>query len=387
VNREVLKTIEMLEQYISKQEFKGYDPYDTLNSWIPFHWAGKWGPPIAIQFQKRNPINIRPLIGIKKGYNPKGMGLLLKSYSLLYYHSKNEDYLQKANWIYAWLLNNYSTGFSGMCWGYNFDWASPGDFIPAYTPSVVATSFVVDGLYEYYKLTKTPKAKEAILSAAKYICKDIKITTFPQGKSYSYTHISEGCCYNASLLAAEILAKADKINNRNDHSENINLAIDFVLSKQKTEGEWWYSYNPKTNSERKQIDFHQGFVLVSLYNLNRLLSTPRKDVDDSIKLGLQYYRKNQFFENGQSLWRIPKKWPVDIHNQSQGIITFTKLEEFNGDYGDYAKTIAEWTIKNMQSPHGFFYYRKNRILTNRIPYMRWSQAWMLLALTELVSNE
>jgi hypothetical protein len=39
-------------------------------------------------------------------------------------------------------------------------------------------------------------------------------------------------------------------------------------------------------------------------------------------------------------------------------------------------------LKNLYSSQGFFYFRKGRFLTNRIPYMRWSQAWAFHALTE-----
>ena len=55
-----------LENYVIKENFMGYDPYDTLNSWIPFKIIGKWPSAIATQIQKRNPINIRPLLGIKR---------------------------------------------------------------------------------------------------------------------------------------------------------------------------------------------------------------------------------------------------------------------------------------------------------------------------------
>jgi hypothetical protein len=44
--------IKKLVNYIEKQNFKGYDPYDTLNSWFPFQRLGKWLAVLAIQFQK-----------------------------------------------------------------------------------------------------------------------------------------------------------------------------------------------------------------------------------------------------------------------------------------------------------------------------------------------
>ncbi len=35
----------------------------------------------------------------------------------------------------------------------------------------------------------------------------------------------------------------------------------------------------------------------------------------------------------------------------------------------------------MQSPEGYFYYQKRKYLTNKISYMRWSQAWIFYGLT------
>ena len=383
----IKNSLDNLGRWCEKYNYKGYDPYDTLNSPFNFRIFGKWGPALAIQIQKRNPVNIRPLLGIKKGFNPKGMGLFLKAYSMLYQKTGEKKYLEKADWLLNWLDTNYSEGYSGKCWGYNFDWASPGSYLPAYTPSVVVTSFVVDGIFEYFKVTQNELAKELINEAARYIISDIPVTELPEGISYSYTHLSKGCCYNASLLAAEILAKSDFVNGLNNYRDQIKRSVDFVLSKQKPTGEWWYSYDPENGTERKQIDFHQGFVLVSLANLVELSIGPDAPLENAIRKGLDYYRAEQFYDNGRSLWRIPKKWPVEIHNQAQGIITFSRLKSFDSSYGSFAETIAQWTIDNMQSPKGYFYYRSTPLFMNKIPYMRWSQAWMFLALAEILNNE
>lgn len=387
MDQQINSSLSRLIQYIESSDYCGYDPYDILNSSFDFNRLGKWGPAVAIQFQKRNPLNIRPLMGVEKGFNPKGMGLMLKAYSLLYRKTGKADYLEKAHQLFNWLNTHYSKGYSGKCWGYNFDWANPEENLPAYTPSVVVTSFVVDGIFEYFKVTGSTDAKNAIVSAAAYIREDIPISEFPEGISFAYTHLSKGCCYNASLLAAEVLAKSDHIRSQSVNRDKILKAVDMVLSKQKDDGAWWYSYNPVNGRERRQIDFHQGFVLVSLYNINKLMSTQRPDVQRAITQGLAFYKKAQFLSNGRSLWRLPKKWPVDIHNQSQGIIIFAKLKEYHPDYLDFATTIALWTINHMQDKTGYFYYRKYPFFMNKIPYMRWSQAWMMLAMSELVQNE
>ena len=110
------------------------------------------------------------------------------------------------------------------------------------------------------------------------------------------------------------------------------------------------------------------------------------DYNDNIKDGLKYYYEQQFSRDGWAYWRLPSKYPVDIHNQSQGIITFVKFKDHNKKYEQFARKIAEWTIKNMQNSKGYFYYQKWPILNNKVNYLRWNQAWMLLALTTLISS-
>ena len=384
---DVQRSLDQLINYCERVGHRGYDPYDTLNSPLFRKLPGRLIPAVFIQIQKRLPINLRPVLGIQKGFNPKAMGLFLKAYTLLFEKTKEKRYLDRANYLFEWLSENYSEGYSGYAWGYNFDWASPGNYLKMFTPSVVVTSFVVDGINEYYRVTQKEKAAEIIISAANYIRKDIPVLQFKEGISFSYTHLSTGACYNASLLAAEVLSKAHAIKPNFDDVEKVKQAVQFVLSKQKDDGSWLYSLDPETNRERYQIDFHQGFILISLFNILNLLNESSTSVSQAIRKGLAFYYQNQFEKSGKSMWRLPKKWPVDIHNQSQGIITFSRLSEFNPIYHDFARTIASWTVHNMQSNKGFFYYRINPALKNRISFIRWGQAWMLLALTELYTKD
>jgi hypothetical protein len=50
-----------------------------------------------------------------------------------------------------------------------------------------------------------------------------------------------------------------------------------------------------------------------------------------------------------------------------------------------ARRVARWTIANLYDPTGYFYYQKTRWYTNRIPYVRWSQAHMFAALGSLAA--
>jgi len=375
-----------LRIHIEREQFKGYDPYDMLNTPMALRKFGRWLPIIAIQLHKRNPLNLRPLLGIKKDYNPKALGLLLTAYTNLarLYPKHNVDNILK--FLLRRLSASVSKGFKGACWGYNFDWASPEKYLPAYAPSVVVTGFVGKGLFDYFTLTRSQKAFELLRQSCDFIMRDLLLTQNEKGVCFSYTPFKKDCCFNASLLGAEVLAKVYSLTGENRLQELAKSAVDFVIAHQKKDGRWNYSFDLKTGTERAQIDFHQGYVLESIYEIIKHLNLNNPAYIESLKRGAEFYRFRQFFETGQAIWRFPHVWPVDIHNQAQGIITFSKLGEIDETYSEFAKTIAAWTIEKMQDPSGYFYYRKYRLFKNKIPYMRWGQAWMMVALTTLLTE-
>lgn len=383
----VKEVLSKLISYVEDECYKGYDPYDFLNTPIPLSKAGTMVPAVFVQAGKLIPFNIRPILGIRKEENPKGMGLMLSAFSQLYLNSNDSTYLKHADYLYQRILELRSPGKKEYCWGYNFIWANPHCAHPKYMPSVVVSSFVGQGIYNYYLIKQEECIKRVLISIGDYIKNNLHITETEDGICLSYTEEEADCCYNASLLGAEMLAIVYKLTN-DEHLPNlIRRCVDFVLAHQNEDGSWGYSIDIQSGKERKQIDFHQGFILCSLGNIKEYLSIKDDNLENAIRKGLVYYRKVQFTDEGISLWRIPKCYPVDIHNQAQGIITFSRFSLFDKDYEDFARKIAEWTIRNMKSRKGYFYYRKFKWYTIRIPYMRWSQAWMLLALCTIIFNQ
>lgn len=378
-------SLQRLQAYIEAEEFKGYDPYDTLNSFIPFAIFGKWPAAIATQIQKRNPLNIRPILGIKKDYNPKSMGLLLHAYVNMQDLFPDKEYSMQMGFLLNWLQENSSDKFSGPCWGYNFGWASPEKYLPPHAPTVVATAFVAQGIHRYYLHSKNEKAGELLCNIGSFIVKDVPVTTFPEGICFSYSPFMKDCCYNASLLAAETLSRIYSINKDESLKELAHRAVEFVISKQFEDGHWNYKIDADTGVERVQIDFHQGYIIDSIKSIMDHTDYHPTKWSDACQAGIEFYKSKQFFKNGRSLWRLPKEYPVEIHNQSQGIISFSRFGSSDNSLIDMADTIAQWTIQEMQDPkQGYFYYRKLKYYKNKISFMRWSNAWMFLALTELM---
>src|SRR3954469_25051887 len=83
----VSNSFAQLEQYCRKEQFQGWDPYDGLNSKLfqalPVLPKKRLTRLMWIQFIKKMPLNLRPLLGIEKGLNPKGLALFISGYARL----------------------------------------------------------------------------------------------------------------------------------------------------------------------------------------------------------------------------------------------------------------------------------------------------------------
>ena len=134
MDKEVIKSIlKKSHLYAFENNFSGYSLYDSHNSFIPFNKFGKTFSFYINQINKRSPLNLRPLLGIKKGYNPKGIGLFLYIYSNIEEYNilnKNEQ-KRLCEYFFNWLCENSSPGFKNKCWGYNYEWPSrDGSVVP-----------------------------------------------------------------------------------------------------------------------------------------------------------------------------------------------------------------------------------------------------------------
>ena len=381
------KSLSDLIAFIEEEEYKGFDPYDILNSPLPFHLLGKTGQSVAIQLGKRIPYNYRPFVGIKKEFNPKGIGLMLHAFSLLDKNNSTADYKKKINILFKLLKDLRTQGSINYCWGYNFRWVNPIKSLPKYYPSVVVTSFIIKGVYEYYLTTKDEDVVDIIKSASNYVLNDLPVTENEYGICFSYTDVIKDTCFNASLLGAEILAIMYSITGDVLYLDKVKKAVDFVIAYQKEDGRWNYSIDLETNKEDEQIDFHQGFVIESIRNIIALTKLKDPKYESALFKGVEFYINEQLWMGKIMKYRWPKIFPIDIHNQAQAIITFSNLADYDETYLKYAENIILWTIENMQDPKkGCFHYRKGKFCMNKVPFMRWGQAWMLLAIASYLSK-
>tara|TARA_B100000963_G_scaffold289151_1_gene258555 strand:- start:5065 stop:6273 length:1209 start_codon:yes stop_codon:yes gene_type:complete len=384
----VLTSLLKLKRYCEVENFKGWDPYDGLNSkvfqFFPFKY---WDIArlIWIQAFKRSHINFRKLLLVPKMYNSKGIGLFLSGYCNLFELAKNgnndfgtkEEILSKINELVDLLDQLKNTNFSGACWGYNFPWQSRRLFLfPKDTPTVVATSFCVEALFKAYKITKNENIKSLALSSADFIMKDLNRTPHNSGFLFSYSPFKgNDTVYNASLLGAKTLSLCYKFSGNELYKKTAKLAVAAACDGQLNDGSWVYGLL-KTQS---WIDsFHTGYNLDAIKTYQDC--TGDNEFQKNLDAGFNFYIKNFFEIEGVPKYYHNKKYPIDIHCPGQLFVTLSKLDEFKKNK-KLAQKVISWSIQKMQSNKGYFYYQIKRFISSRISYMRWSNAFMFNAIT------
>jgi hypothetical protein len=105
-------------------------------------------------------------------------------------------------------------GFSGAAWGYNFDWQSRNFFAPRGTPTVVPTAFAARALIEAARQFKDDEYSNLARSVCDFLLCDLPRTVDTETEiCFSYAPATDTRIFNASLLAAEVLAETGKLTN------------------------------------------------------------------------------------------------------------------------------------------------------------------------------
>ncbi len=379
-----------LKNYCEKENFRGWDPFDGLNSKIFQATPLKnWDLArlIWIQTFKRNPLNLRKVFLVPKEYNAKGIALLLTGYCNLFksYQLTNndlfgteEELLEKIRFLSDLLIQLQSKGYSGSCWGYNFDWqARRYFFFPKETPTVVVTTFSAYSLMDAYEITHEKKYLDIAMTSAHFVNNDLKKTYQENGGFLiSYSPIATNNeVYNASLLGSQLLARAYHYSKDKSYLDAAGKSIIAAINAQAEDGSWIYGKLPKQN----WIDsFHTGYNLVAINEYIKY--SEDESVRSSLERGLNYYLNNFFQDDGTPKYYNNQTFPIDIHCSGQLIITLARLDEFKNNQ-PLIDTVLEWTFNNMFNSKGYFYYQIKKGCSSKIPYMRWSNSFMFNALS------
>ena len=299
------EALHKLITWVELEHFEGWDPYDALNS--PLLMRLTFGSRLLgiawVQLLKRSPINLRSLLGVPKGLNPKGIGLLLSSYTSYYQMIGSERNLEQIQSLADWLQAHIVAGYSGACWGYNFDWPNRNFYAPSGTPTLVNTVFIAHAFLDGYDLLGRQDWLEIARSACDFVLSDLSRYEDQSGLCFSYTPLDQRLVHNANVLAASLLARVASHTGERDLLATAHRATAYTALRQRSDGSWPYG---EGRLDGWVDGYHTGFTLVALADYRDFGGAGRV-VDECLRRGYAFYKKKCFTVASRS---APRKRPI-----------------------------------------------------------------------------
>lgn len=365
---------------VQSNNYAGQDPFDGLNSHffkpLPRLKQGLFGL-VWIQFHKRSIFNLRPLFAVPAGRNPKGIGLFILGLLEDYKRTQDNAFLKEAIELGDWLLTQQSklsvegkAQWQHACWGYHFDWNARAFYVPKGKPNVITTIYVSQALYALGQVTGDNRFTEVALDSAHFIVKTL-YSEFDGRKFFAYIPGEEAFVHNASLWGAAWVAFVADVTSNGEYKELALTVARQSVSEQGSDGSWVYG----ARHHHQFIDgFHTGYNLEALHVLRTALKTA--EFDSSIEQGLAFYKQEMFEADGTAKYYNTNRYPLDMHSVSQAVLTLLKVSGEQEDI-ELAEKIIQQSIDTLyMSKQQRFVYQQHKYFTNKINYIRWTQAWV-----------
>jgi hypothetical protein len=387
-NRNLDQALANLLSWCRDHDFAGYDPFDGLNSRLfqasPFK-NSRTARLLWTQLCKRSPINFRGLAKVPQERNAKGIALFALAALANYRRLQTKAAEAEARALLDDLVSMRIKGLSGAAWGYNFDWQGRAFFAPLGTPTIVPTAFAVRALVEGSEILDNKDYLLLARTACDFILNDLNRSEEAKDEvCFSYSPLDQTRVFNASLLAGEALATVGRLTNEPGLCEWAMRAARYVVRRQRPDGSWSYGGD---GYQSWADNFHTAFILTSLARIIESCASAHDEFSDYLTRGYEFWRERFFLSNGWPKYFPDRLYPADAHSAAAAIVALLELSSTVPGALELAQQIADWAINNLRDPRGYFYYQRRRFFTVRIPYMRWSEAWLAYALARLVESD
>ena len=384
-----LDVLDQVLQTARSANYEGYSKHDGLNSPVLARLAGRsrlrrLG---AIQVITRSPVDLRPLAGVRKARNAKGLSLFARALLARHRMTGSADDAREARELLDWLITHPAPGFDGLCWGYPYPWQDVGFFAPRNFPNRVVTSFVGQALLDGYETLQDSRYLDATRLAVRFLL-DAPKTLFEDDDRRCLSYVPDRdidwIVMDVSALAGALAARLGAIDDDSELIREGGRLVRYVVSKQTDYAAWFYA-DPPSASHITHDNYHTGFILDAILQYG--LAAGSDEFESAYRRGIEFYEQRLFEPSGAARFMSDQEYPIDIHGCAQGIITFSLQQRHLSTGAVTATRVLDWTLGNMWDPaSGWFYYQKRRGYRTRIRELRWCQGWMSWALASYLEN-
>jgi hypothetical protein len=364
--------------------YAGYSKFDALESPLVTALSFNWWVPRLLwtQLVTRSPVNLRPLLRVRRGINPEARALCARANLDCRDAGFDGPFVERARRCLDWLLTPEASSpgdYHGRCWGYHHAWQSPGFYQPPRFPNCYITCIVGGALLHGYRAFAEPAYLGAARSAVDFILGDLRVfVEDADEKCIGYVpdlraHFQ---VININALAAALLAEVGVLTGEAALLEQARKLMTFVVRNQTPYGAWHYTVDPR-QSLVTHDNYHTGMILDALLAYEH--ASGDRGFRAHYEIGLAYYRRELFLADGAPKWTNERVWPHDAHGTAQGTLTFALA----GDL-ETATRIAAWGLDHLYKGDGQFAYQRGRYIDKRFTLFHWCNAWMVRGLGALL---
>jgi hypothetical protein len=379
--------------WLDEHGVESHDPYDL--------WGTRYGllaRRLYYQEKRLGNILIAPLVAtevllpgigrrfVKKQRFATAEAQLVLAFLNLYAITRDETYLASAENRARGLLDLSIPGYSGHCWGYPFDWQNNRGLWKRNTPFITSTPYCFEAFLGVADATGAQEHLDVAASIARFVARDLRDSaTSAQASAGSYSPNDETQVINASAYRAFVLFEAWRRFQVDEYRDMAHGNLKFILDSQREDGSWLYAL--ESPAEGFIDHFHTCFVLKNLLKINRVVGSVA--VVRAIEKGWAFYRRALFHNDD-----TPKSFAVEprtqltrveVYNFAEAITLGTLLKASIPEAFALARRLTQKAIREYQLADGHFVTRTFRGgLRHTTPFLRWPQAQMFLALTNML---
>ena len=380
---QIFDSIRRLSCWVEANGYRGYDTFDGLNARFvrPLTFENRFLRTVLQQGVRRFPLNLRPILGVGKGYSTKAMGFFARGFIRLHAATGDPSWADKARFALQWLIENRSSGYSGACWGNHFDYQSRTFYLPKGVPTIVWTSLIGHAFLDAFDHFQDEQYLQIAISACEHIVGDLERARDGEGTCISYIPTQNCQVHNANTLGASLLARTFSRTRNEAYLDLSRRSMQYTAQYQRSDASWYYG---EAANLHWVDNFHTAYVLDCFKYFCE--GTGDRRFDDCLVRGYAFWKETFFLPDGTPRYYDNKTLPIDIQCSAQAIDTLVFFSDRDPEAIALARKTAIWTIDHMQDRSGYFYYRRySHGFVNKTPTMHWGQATMTCALAGLYS--
>jgi hypothetical protein len=211
-----------------------------------------------------------------------------------------------------------------------------------------------------------------------FACSELATSTEDE-TYFSYFRGAKTPIHNANLLLVRAVGRCAQSGDA--IWETAEKALSYTLERQREDGSWPYGEAPSLS----WVDgYHTAYVLECLEYCSSTFSDKR--IRHALNRGFDLYPRRLIDPDGAPRASCRSRYPLDVHAAASAITTLCRLRSLDERALPAAERVFTWSVDHLLRADGRFAFQQHRHWRNAIPFVRWGDAHMLVALAELAAS-